>query len=189
MSTQIKPLIPPTFEPITLAEARMQCRVDTTDEDALLTVYIGAARAMLEHECGRRFALQTWRQTLDEFPSTGDIEMKVMGPANSVSQIQYVDAAGTLTTLSASAYVLDADTPPAGWVLTADGVDWPSTKEVANAVRLDIVCGNCTTIADVPEDVRAWMLLAVCAMFDKRSSDLPRGFGAALLDAHRAYAL
>ena len=49
-------ITPAAAEPITLAEARAQCRIDGTDEDALLTIAIAAARSRAEHETGRRVA-------------------------------------------------------------------------------------------------------------------------------------
>jgi uncharacterized phiE125 gp8 family phage protein len=183
-------------EPITLAEARAQCRIDGTDEDALLEIYIAAARGKAEHITGRRLITQTWRQTLDAFPASSDIRLEVP-PVASIAQVQYVDTAGTLQTLAGSAYVLDAATGPAGWLLPADGTSWPSTDDVVNAVRIDIVAGYGAAGSAVPADLRAWLLLTVAYLYAQReavdatgkSAEIPSRFVDALLDAHRVYGL
>lgn len=41
-------------EPITLAEAKDQCRIDDNSEDDILLIYISAAREIAEHELGRK---------------------------------------------------------------------------------------------------------------------------------------
>jgi hypothetical protein len=58
----------PTVEPVTVTLAKLQCRVDFTDDDALFAVYIPAARQMLEKKMGRAIFNQTWKRTLDHFP-------------------------------------------------------------------------------------------------------------------------
>lgn len=189
-------ITPPAVEPVTLAEARAQCRIDGTDEDALLTIAIAAARSRAEHETGRRLITQTWRQTLDAFPITSDIRLEVP-PVASISQLQYVDAAGTLQTLAGSAYVLDAAVGPAGWLYPADGTTWPETDDVLNAVRIDIVAGYGADGSFVPSDIRAWMLLTIGYLYAQREAidvtgkavALPNRWCDALLDAHRVYGL
>ena len=54
----------PGGEPLTLAEAKAWCRLDTTDEDALLTALIAAARLHVENLTGRALLEQSWRLTL-----------------------------------------------------------------------------------------------------------------------------
>ena len=61
-------ITPPATEPITLTEAKAQCRVDGTAEDALLTIYIQAAREQCERLIGRKLITQTVEQRLDAFP-------------------------------------------------------------------------------------------------------------------------
>lgn len=189
-------ITPAANEPVTLAEARAQCRVDGTDDDALFTIFIAAARSRAEHETGRRFITQTWRQTLDAFPSTSDIRLEVP-PCASIAQLQYVNAAGTLTTLSSSDYVLDAAVGPAGWLFPADGTTWPETDDVVNAVRIDIVAGYGADSTFVPQDLRSWMLLTIGFLYAQREAidasgrmvELPARFYDGLLDAHRVYGL
>jgi hypothetical protein len=53
----------PTDKPVTLDEAKAQCRQDTasmgTDEDAILNAYIAAATAYVERYTGRALMTQT----------------------------------------------------------------------------------------------------------------------------------
>lgn len=60
---------PPASLPVTVAEARDHCRVDHTDEDAMLTAYISAAVAHLDGwrgVLGRAIMPQTWAVTVDD---------------------------------------------------------------------------------------------------------------------------
>ena len=76
-------------ESITLVEAKLHLRVENSDDDSLISVLISAAREDCEHQLGRGIGSQTWRRTLDAFPS-GGIELG-MPPVSAVSSVQYVD--------------------------------------------------------------------------------------------------
>lgn len=52
--------VPPTGEPLTLAEAKLHLRVDLNDDDALITALISAAREQVEFLTGQRLMTQTW---------------------------------------------------------------------------------------------------------------------------------
>ena len=52
--------------PVTLAEAKLHLRVDSTDEDTLITALITAATEMCEQKTGRAIMQQTWDVTLDK---------------------------------------------------------------------------------------------------------------------------
>lgn len=58
-------LVPPTAEPVTLAELKSHLRVDNTSEDVALVSDIAAARDWIEHRTGTRLMTQTWRWTID----------------------------------------------------------------------------------------------------------------------------
>ena len=58
----------PASEPLALADAKAHCRVDHTDDDALITALIVAAREQAEHETGRALVTQTWELVHDAFP-------------------------------------------------------------------------------------------------------------------------
>jgi len=185
-------ITPPAVEPISLAEAKLHARVDDSDRDTLITVFIKSAREAAEHELGRALITQTWRLTLDEFPCA-EIELpkpKVL----SIVSVGYVDTAGADQTVSAANYTLDSAQLP-GWVLPAQDFSWPSTDDIANAVRVDFTAGYGPAATDVPASVRQWMLLQIAAAV-KQSEAFASGFSVAelpnrwvdgLLDRERTY--
>lgn len=183
----------PATEPVTLAEAKVQCRVDSdiTTEDALISALITAAVQQCEHELGRALITQTWEQVLDEFPAA---ELPLDKPdAKSVVSVKYLDTTGVEQTLAPSAYYVDLDTMP-GWVLPAVDTDWPDTYDSANAVRVRFTTGYGDASA-VPAGIKAWIKLRVATMFKFREqiasgasvSELPGGFADRLLDPYRAW--
>lgn len=58
----------PGEEPVSLADAKAWCRVDVTDDDALLAALISAARLQVESATGRALVTQSWRLTLPHAP-------------------------------------------------------------------------------------------------------------------------
>ncbi|MCL4695445.1 MAG: head-tail connector protein [Burkholderiaceae bacterium] len=180
-------------EPVTLATAKLHCRADgdMTADDALITLYIKAARGQAEQELGRALVTAQYERALDAFPD-GGIELAWPTVA-SIDAVQYVDTTGTLQSLAGSAYTLD-NRQHRGWCLPAVGTTWPSTQDTANAVRVTFTAGWGEGAA-VPEDVQAWILLRVATLYKHREmlasglsiAELPRDHGAGLLDKWRVY--
>lgn len=190
----LKLITPPAVTPVTLAEAKAQCRVDGTDEDTLLQTFIEAATAAAEHELGRKLITQTWEAVFDAFPA-GAVELNAPR-VQSITSVTYIAADNTTATLASSAYVLDADQPP-GWVHPAAGYAWPATADAANAVRIRFVCGYGAATADVPANVRQWILMHIATAYRNREaiaqgvsiSELPNRYVDRLLDSERYYNL
>lgn len=180
----------PAVEPLTIAEAKLHCRVDGSDEDALITALIVAAREQAEHETGRALVTQTWELVHDEFPEAFVLRR---APIQSVTSIKYLDdATGAEQTLDPADYLLDKDSEP-GYVVPAYGKAWPATWPVPNAVRVRYVCGYGLAAA-VPVAIKQWMLLAIGTMYAQRETmiagqvaSLPDRFWSGLLDPYRLY--
>lgn len=166
-------------EPISLAEARAQCRCGS-DEDALLTIYVKAARRLCETITGRRLITQTVEERLDAFPE-GDLEIRLSAtPVQSITSVKY-DLNEVEQTMDGSSYTLDAAAYPGGWLLPAAGTEWPATDDTTNCVRVRYVVGFGAASA-VPEDLKAWMLLTIAALFEQRAAVDASGQAAALPD-------
>ena len=158
-----KVITPVATEPVSLAEARAQLRMtadDTTADDALISVFITAAREFAEHYTGRALSLQTLEMALDAFPAYGfDLDMP---PVATITSIKYTDAAGTEQTVPTASYILSLY-GDARHVTLAYGASWPATQGITNAVRIVYVTGY--TVA--PKAVKAALLLDVELRYNK----------------------
>lgn len=153
----------PAVEPVTLSELREATRVDPLETDALLGIYLKAARRTAEFLTGRAIITQTWEMALDDF---SDELRLAKPPVQSVVSVQYYDIDGTLQSIAPSDYVLDAAVLP-GWIVPAGEFDWPETDQRINSVIVRFVCGY-TSAAEVPEDIKHWIMVRVGTALDNR---------------------
>src|SRR5512139_2020471 len=103
----VKLITAPTSEPVTLAEAKAQCRVDISTDDVLIGNLITAAREYCELHDWRVYMPQTWELYLDDWPKTQNIEIP-KPPLQSVTSFKYIDEDGVETTLDSGQYFVDA---------------------------------------------------------------------------------
>lgn len=138
---------PPAAEPLSLADAKRQCRIalDETREDPELQGYIVAARREAERTTGLILAVRTLRYTFDCFPEW-ELELPAP-PLLSVASIKYVNGDGTLTTVDAADYSVITSRVP-GFVEPVYGGTWPTPREQSDACQVNFVAGfPVTTIA------------------------------------------
>ena len=149
----------PASEPVSLAEAKLHLKIESTDtgEDKLIERLITAARRRAEVSTGRTLVTQTWTLALDSFPG-GVIEVP-RPPLSSVASITYIDPEGATQTLAADRYRVDAQREP-GRLTPAWDESWPPTRPVSNAVEVEFVAGYGDP-GKVPEDMRQALLLIV----------------------------
>jgi len=152
---------PPATFPVTLAEAKAQCRVDDNSEDSLINGLIAAATDYVEQYTGRALVSQTWRLTLDEF---ADSIIIPKGPVLSVSSVQYYDTAGLLQTVASTTYTVDKVNDPSWVVLNSDAV-WPEILDAVNSVNVNFVAGY----SALPSSIKHAILLLIGQWFDNRS--------------------
>jgi uncharacterized phiE125 gp8 family phage protein len=164
----------PTVEPVSLAEAKLQCRVDISADDALITALIVAAREMAETITRRALITQTWDWVLDAFPQGDRLEIP-MPPLQSVTSITYVDQDEASDTVSSDDYVVDTDGEP-GRVVLKSSATWPSvTLRVANGVAVRFVAGYGDAASDVPQAIRQAMLLTIGHWYENREDSVGVG--------------
>lgn len=179
----------PTALAVTLAQAKAHLRVDSTDEDALITIMITAATEAAEQATSRAIMPQAWQLTLDAFPAAFELTRP---PVNAITSVQYTDTAGAVQTLASSLYTLDnASEHGFAYLVPAYGTEWPDTREQVNAVSVQYTCGYASA-ALVPAPVQSWILLQVGAMFENRQAEgkaqtYSLGFADRLLDRYRVW--
>lgn len=181
MATKV--ITPPTQQILT-ADLRAHCRIDGTDEDALLVGFLAGAVGLAEHYTQRAIGVQTLELALDAFPD-GAIAIE-RGPVVSITSVKYIDVDGVEQTLSNTLYTLD-DYSQTPWVIPAVDTEWPDTEEVANAVKVRYQAGS------LPDAVKSALLLTVGHLYENREASTPvetfeLPFGAkALLDTVKVW--
>jgi phage conserved hypothetical protein, phiE125 gp8 family len=182
MSLQL--LAPPAAEPVTLAEAKAHLKIDTSDEDALVTTLITAARARAEWHTGRAFITQRWCQRLDAWPHDNVVAL-ALPPLVSVEEVALTDAGGLRTVLGATAYRIDAASTP-GRVIFADR---PASLRTRDCVEISFTAGY-GEAASVPVPVKQAILEIVADLHAHRGDDDPVGVsGQTLLAPYRVFKL
>lgn len=190
--------VAPSAEPVTLAEAKLHCRVDGAEDDTLIVALIVSARQQAEQRTGRALITQQWEYTLDTFErvcidrricNTGNDSIDLPNPKLvSVQTVTYLDADGVRQTLADTEYQVVTD-ELVGRILPVWGKNWPSCRVQPGSVAINYTCGYADA-AGVPEGIKAWMKMAVSTQYAQREAiitgtivaELPRDFFAALLD-------
>lgn len=176
---------------VSIAEAKLHLRVDSSAEDSLINSLVQAATLEAEHLMGRAVMPQKWQLTLDGFfdpsvyteppPLTIDL---VRGPSyfngsaalnlarptvTAVDSVKYVDSTGTLVTLANTEYQLANASDYTARLLPAYGKSWPAVRAQPDAVQVVFSCGY-PDAANVPEPIKAWIKLRVGALYENKQA-------------------
>lgn len=160
--------IPPIIEAVSLSEAKRHCRIDHGDEDELFDLLRRSARMHAEDICGRGFLSQTWKTVVDDWWSDV-LWLPRAAPLQSVSHVKYYDAAGVLTTLSSSLYVVDVVSEPAclSWLPTFSPPALQSGRR--GAIEVTYVVGWSSAV-QIPAAIRQAMLLMIGHWYQDREA-------------------
>ncbi|MDB5651438.1 MAG: hypothetical protein JWL62_2958 [Hyphomicrobiales bacterium] len=157
----------PVVEPMTLDEVRTWLKLDTHDEDDLVTSLVRAARSAVEQATRRALLAQSWRLRLDRWPCNGILAVP-LSPVLSIDAVRVFDAGGVATSPDTAGFQLDQshgtrlfiDTPP------------PSPGRLYGGIEIDFTAGFGTTASSVPEPLRQAMRLLVAFWFEHRGDAL-----------------
>jgi len=146
--------VAPAAEPLTLADAKVHLRVDHSDDDALITANITAARGHVEARTGTRLYTQTVSLKADDW---SDLDSLPIAPVQSIASISYVDTSGAAQTLAASVY----DTRLFGLepsIALKFGQSWPAMQD-RSLLTVVAVVGYGAAGAQPPETIHAMKLI------------------------------
>jgi len=163
MTTTI--LTPPTAEPLTLADVKVQLKIDTGDEDALLSGLITAARQHLEAETGLCLMTQTVRLYLDDWPP-GEVILLPRSPVQAIDAVTVYDEDGIELHVLLKDHLLDGQARPARLWLK----DRPLPGRALNCIEVDFTAGFGPAATDVPDTLRRAMSLHVATMYAFRGA-------------------
>ncbi len=181
-----------TVDVVTVAEIKSHLRIDTSDEDTLLGLYIDAATEMAENYCGRHFITHEYKLYFNEvmpkasliFP---DCTLFVQTGGNDHHPVYYIDADGT-TQHSDAAYI-DAYSNPSIVYLSSAFTTVSLKEDAANVFWFHFKTGIADNATGVPQAIKQAIKLIVSDMYYFRE-DRKRSFPMAseiLLQPYKCY--
>lgn len=180
----------PTSEPVTANELLLHLREDATNfPDA--ASYVKDARQDIENRSGLAFITQTWRLSLDRWPTGGEawwdgvregsianlygantmrsIELPKW-PLASITSVKVYDEASAETAVTV-ANVFDVDTYSRPGRLTLKrGQTWPIALRASNAIEIVYVAGY-TSAANVPAPMKRAIKQLAAYLYSHRGDD------------------
>ncbi len=150
--------VAPVAEPVTLAQAKLYLRVDTSTEDSLINDIIVAARMAAEQFMRRALITQTWKLSFDEY--LDDEVLFPLTPVSSVSSVTLYDRTDVPQIIDADIYHLNA----AKDVLKLDTVLFAHRAEI-------VFVAGYGDADDVPAPIKHGILGHIAHMYDMRGID------------------
>lgn len=132
----------------------------STEELAMLEIYVLTARRWCESYRGEAFTTQVFEASLDDWPCEDEIELPI-GPLQSVTSVKYYDIDDTENIFASTEYHVDTYCEH-GEIKLRYGHNWPSiVLRTSNAILIRFVSGYGDSGEKVPENYRlAIMMLA-----------------------------
>lgn len=170
---------PPEIEPISLADAKLHCRVDDdiTKDDSLIRSYIKAATDNAQAITRRQFINGTYELRINAFPSVIKLPRPPLWDINS---IKYFDPDDVEQTLDPAEYIVDAYST-IGQIVPSES--WPGVGDMIPTITIEYIAGYGDDRDSVPEDIKNAIKLIVGHLYEHREtvlvgvsgSVLPRG--------------
>lgn len=162
----LKKIVQPTVEPVTLAELKLQCRVDHDAEDSLLAGLIQGAREYAELRLDRCLIDTRLEMKLDTFPASLELPLP-LPPFSQTADKQQIEVRflnvqlQELTVTEAQpvivsmpgTFLANRAATPAVLTPNVNGY-WPVTGPLRSAVTIRWWAGYGASGADVPRGIR-----------------------------------
>lgn len=170
----------PPVEPVTLAEARSQCRLVASGsppehpDDAFLERVIQASRENAESITQRTFIETEFEWSFDSFPDNDDELVLPRDPVLSVESIEYTDENGDSQTLTGFTTQF---TESKSIIVPAFNSEWPDARGHLGDVKVTFKAGYQPTadsppdyVANVPNSIKSAILLMTSHLYEHRSA-------------------
>ncbi|HFB54376.1 MAG TPA: hypothetical protein ENJ46_00510 [Hellea balneolensis] len=160
-------LSPPAVEPVDLAYAKTFLRVDTPDEDTLITDMISTARAQVENIIGRTLIKRGFLYRGDT-PSSTCVSLP-RPPLISVTRLSLISEQGMITDILPENYIVNTRNEP-GEIQLVAGTHWSDHQTQNIGIEIEFFAGYGETATDIPLPIKQAILLLLAQNFEHRDA-------------------
>lgn len=182
-------ITPPATEPVTLTDAKTFLKIDTTDDDTLVSACITGARRFVEEQTKRALITQTWEYWLDGIPESkyqggkwwdgvrqaslaeimsGGREIEIpRAPFQSLVYLQTYDISDAMSVFDSTLLISDTAGTP-GRIALKYGQIWPVNLRLTNSVQIRFKAGYSDDTSLVPPDLIAAVKIMIGHFYEKR---------------------
>ncbi|MCK4824250.1 hypothetical protein KA005_51335 [bacterium] len=179
MSGQVIIVTEPTSEPISLAELKLDARIELTEtsEDVKLNAAITASREHVEDITRRQLFTATWAYYLDEWPDGDKIKLpfgnlQTTNLVMSYDEVASDDSKNTVIMTLTTDYLIETNGEQCGAIVLPYGETWPSfTHWPTHSIKIQFQCGW-TSRALIPYKIKAAMSLISLDLYVNRESQI-----------------
>lgn len=179
----------PTTEPLTLSEVKSFLRLDTSDDDPVVTAILTSARKTAELYTARSFITQTYDYWMDRWPmgrsnvfwdgvkeasasilsSEQRFVVLPMPPLLTVVHVKTYDDSDAATTFASTNYIVDTDQIP-GRIILKNSSTWPMDLRAAKAINIQYTAGF-GSASSVPAAIKQAILMICAKLYETRGED------------------
>jgi uncharacterized phiE125 gp8 family phage protein len=169
---QVRVITPPAVEPVSLAECKVDLRVDQDADNDLIASLIAGARQDAEELSRRALVNRTLELSLTAWPCDNLIRLP-FPPLVSVTAITYLSDANVSAVMPSTDYYAVTDVEP-GLITLAKDKTWPTaTLRSLLPIRVRYVAGYGATAVSVPERYKALIRSLVAIRYEYRDEMTP----------------
>lgn len=165
----------PLLEPISQDVAKNHLKVDSADDNVLISALITTARQLAERETNRAFITQTWQMYMDSAPEEIEIPKP---PLQQVIDIKVISEAGDESIVNSTLYDVDWSENSPGRVKLKSWCSWPTHRGFASFI-IEFKAGYGDAATDVPEALKQGILQLLSHLYENREAEeIPKGIKA-----------
>ena len=158
----------PAVEPVSLADAKVQARVDSEADDAYIQSLISVARQYVEDQLDLTLLTTTWEASYDLFPVWAIILPRPPLLSGTVTVTYRLgDGSTSSITSAAGQFRVDSRTVP-GRIYPNWSQTWPAVRGDENSVVVNYSAGYGPDGTTLPPVVRHLILMLVAHWYDTR---------------------
>lgn len=159
--------VAPSVEPVTVEEAKLHCRIEVADDDALVTALISEARVNVEKFLNRSLITQTIKASYDlkDNPTLRNGIYLPFAPVSAIVAVRRYLADNSAEVFESSNYRLSGDL-----VVLNEGKAWPTLVREFDALEVEYQAGYGAAGSNVPGPIKLAIKILVAHYYESREA-------------------